>query len=145
MHGQRRNGHARMVGRLGRSNPLDSSRGCRFDIFSFGFKGPEDEAGILKSRDEVNKLIEEEVAEGLPAERIVLGGFSQGGSMTLVTGLTTPRRLAGLTVLSGWFAIREKVKTVCMGNLAPVTEKFDMLLVASRVACNRCSHLLGTR
>jgi len=81
-----------------------------FDIFSFGFKGPEDETGILRSRDEVNNLIAQEVAEGLPANRIVLGGFSQGAAMTLVTGLTTPHQLAGLTVFSGWFAIKEKIK-----------------------------------
>ena len=95
--------------------PLDSTRVCRFDIFSFGFKGPEDETGILQSRDEVNKLIAQEVNEGLPPNRIVVGGFSQGAAMTLATGLTTELGLAGLTVLSGWFPIREKIKGVCVG------------------------------
>jgi len=81
-----------------------------FDILSFGFKGPEDETGILQSRDEVNKLIAQEVDEGLPPNRIVVGGFSQGGAVALATGLTAELKLAGLTVLSGWFPIREKVK-----------------------------------
>ncbi|KAF9780322.1 Phospholipase/carboxylesterase [Thelephora terrestris] len=81
-----------------------------FDILSFDFKGPEDETGILYSRDAFNNLIEQEIKEGIPADRIVIGGFSQGAAMTLVTGLTTPHKLAGLTILSGWFAIRGKVK-----------------------------------
>ncbi|KAF9651266.1 Phospholipase/carboxylesterase [Thelephora ganbajun] len=81
-----------------------------FDIFSFGFKGPEDETGILHSRDKVNTLIEQEIESGLSADRIVVGGFSQGAAMTLATGLTTEHKLAGLTVLSGWFPIREQIK-----------------------------------
>ena len=32
--------------------------------------------------------------------------------MSLATGLTTPRKLAGLVVLSGWFPIRSKIKEV---------------------------------
>jgi len=91
-----------------------------FDIFSFGFKGPEDETGILRSKEEVNELIKKEVTEGIPTNRIVLGGFSQGAAMTLVTGLTTQHQLAGLTVLSGWFAIKEKVKEL---RQSPETSK----------------------
>ena len=91
---------------------LDSVYVCRFDIIAFGFTGPEDEPGILQSRENVNKLIEQEISEGIPSNRVVLSGFSQGGAMTLVTGLTSPHQLAGLTVLSGWLAIRGKVKEV---------------------------------
>lgn len=66
----------------------------------------------------MNKLIAQEITDGVSANRIVIGGFSQGGAMTLATGLTTQNKLAGLTVLSGWFPIREKIKEVCVGNLA---------------------------
>jgi len=81
-----------------------------FDIFSFGFKGSEDEPGVLRSRDEVYKLIAQEINEGIPSNRIVVGGFSQGGAMALATGLTAKHKLAGLTILSGWFPIRYKIK-----------------------------------
>lgn len=94
----------------------------RFDVFNFEFKGPEDESGILQSRDEVNKLIEQEIKDGVPPNRIVVGGFSQGATMTLVVGLTTKHKLAGLTVLSGRLPIREKIKEVRMGNLTLVVE-----------------------
>lgn len=105
---------------------MGSTRDRRFDIFSFGFKGAEDETGILRSKDEVEKLIAQEVDAGLPANRIVVGGFSQGGAITLATGLTTSRQLAGLTVLSGWFPIMDKIKVVCRDGFTPVTEKFDV-------------------
>ena len=91
----------------------------RFDVLSFEFKGPEDEHGIFRSRDEVNKLIAQEINDGVPPNRIVLGGFSQGGTMTLVIGLTTQHKLAGLTVLSGRLPIREKIGGVCMGGFIP--------------------------
>ena len=94
------------------SHPWNSTRAFRFDVFNFDFKGPEDESGILQSRDEVNKLIAQEIKDGIPPNRIVLGGFSQGAAMTLVIGLTTPHKLAGLTVLSGRLPIGEKVKEV---------------------------------
>ena len=117
----------------------------RFDIFSFGFKGPEDESGILQSRDEINKLITQEISDAVPQNRIVVGGFSQGGAMSLATGLTTEHKLAGLAVLSGWFPIRYKVKEVRVGGPVLVVKSFDTSLVDSRIACNNCSHLLGTR
>jgi len=60
--------------------------------------------------DKVRKLIEQEITEGVPSNRIVVGGFSQGGAMALATGLTASQKLAGITVLSGWFSIREEIK-----------------------------------
>jgi len=94
-----------------------------FDIFSFGFKGPEDETGILRSKDEVEKLIAQEVDAGLPANRIVISGFSQGGAITLATGLTTARQLAGLTVLSSWLPIKDKIKGL-LGSATTTTPIF---------------------
>lgn len=117
----------------------------RFDIISFQFTGLEDEDGILSSRDAVNSLIDQEINGGIPASKIVVGGFSQGGALTLVTGLMTPHKLAGLTVMSGWFAIRGKVKAVCRGKFVLATEVFEPPLVAPRTTCNHCTHLLGTR
>lgn len=109
------------------SHSQSSAHIYRFDIYSFSFKGEEDGTGVLRSKDEVNKLIAREITEGLPSNRIVVGGFSQGGAMTLATGLTTPHKLAGLTVLSGWFPIREKIKEVCGDNLVLVTKSLTRL------------------
>ncbi|KAH8092463.1 Phospholipase/carboxylesterase [Cristinia sonorae] len=83
-----------------------------FDIVDLGFAGTEDEKGMLKTVHSLNQLITAEVDAGIPADRIVLGGFSQGAAMTLLTGLTTERKLAGLTVLSGWLPLKDKFKAM---------------------------------
>jgi len=67
---------------------------------------------MLKSILSFNRLITAEVDSGIPPERIVLAGFSQGGAMSLLTGLTNERRLAGIVVLSGWLPINRKVKAM---------------------------------
>ncbi|PFH49264.1 hypothetical protein AMATHDRAFT_148040 [Amanita thiersii Skay4041] len=83
-----------------------------FDIYSFGFSGEEDEAGMLQSSRQINELITAEVNAGVDPGRIVLGGFSQGGAMSLLTGLTSERKLAGLAVLSGWLPLHKKIQAM---------------------------------
>lgn len=39
---------------------------------------------------------------GIPSNRILLGGFSQGGALALHAGLTYPEPLAGIMSLSCW-------------------------------------------
>jgi len=80
-----------------------------FDIRSFGFDAEEDEDGMLETVSSLSRLISDEVDRGIPASRIVLGGFSQGGTMSLLTGLTTERKLAGIAVLSGWVPLKDKL------------------------------------
>ncbi|KAI0650840.1 Phospholipase/carboxylesterase [Trametes meyenii] len=84
-----------------------------FDVFEFGaINAREDEEGMLKTMHSLNQLITAEADAGIPADRIVLGGFSQGAAMSLLTGLTTERRLAGVTVLSGWLPLHLKIKAM---------------------------------
>ena len=65
----------------------------------------EDEAGIRAAQASIETLLAQEKARGVPAERIVLGGFSQGCALTLVTGLRHAERLAGLVGLSGFLPL----------------------------------------
>lgn len=67
---------------------------------------------MLESVRKINELITKEIDDGLEPSRIVLGGFSQGGAMTLLTGLTTERKLGGLIVLSGYLPLADKIKAV---------------------------------
>lgn len=85
----------------------------RFDIYSFGFDTSEDEAGMLKTSASLNALISDEVNGGIPANRVILGGFSQGGAMSLLAGLTNERKLGGVAVMSGWLPLKNKFKAVC--------------------------------
>lgn len=76
-----------------------------YDILGFDLAQREDEAGLRKSQALVETLIAREKARGIPAERIVLAGFSQGCAMTLQTGLRHPEKLAGLLGLSGYLPL----------------------------------------
>ncbi len=59
-----------------------------------------DEAGIRQNRSAIQALIERENQRGIPSERIILAGFSQGGAMAYIVGLTHPDKLAGIIALS---------------------------------------------
>jgi predicted esterase len=67
---------------------------------------------MLQTARNLNELVTAEIESGIPAERIVLGGFSQGGAMTLLTGLTTERKLGGLVVMSGYLPLSTKIASV---------------------------------
>lgn len=102
-------GQYTLLRRIGTRSSLTTSR---FDIHSFGnFDAQEDEAGFAQSAASIDDIIATEVEAGISANRIVLGGFSQGGAMSLLTGLTK-RKLAGISVLSGWLPLRHKFKEV---------------------------------
>ena len=76
-----------------------------YDIVGTQIDRQEDAAGLRKSALSVAALIDREIERGIPANRIVLMGFSQGCAMTLLTGLRHPERLAGLVALSGYLPL----------------------------------------
>ncbi len=76
-----------------------------YDILTPNLVKREDEQGIRISEQAIAALIARENVRGIPAERIVLAGFSQGCAMTLHTGLRLPTKLAGLMGLSGYLPL----------------------------------------
>jgi phospholipase/carboxylesterase len=73
-----------------------------YDILNADLSRREDEAGVRASIARVHRLLEREIARGMPARRIVLGGFSQGCAITLAAGLRFGQRLGGLVGMSGY-------------------------------------------
>lgn len=73
------------------------------------FLDQQDGAGIMKSQDYFNTLVKEEMDKGIKSSRIVLGGFSQGGAMSLFTGLTSPEKLGGIFGLSCYLPLSDKI------------------------------------
>jgi len=89
--------------------PVTINQGMRmrawYDILQLG-GGPEDDAGLRASQKITEELIR---AQGLPASKIVLAGFSQGGAIVLQTALRYPERLAGVVALSTYLPLATTV------------------------------------
>lgn len=71
-----------------------------YDIAGIDRHSRQDEEGIRSSADAVRALIKRENQRGVPTDRIVLAGFSQGGAMAVFTGTRHPERVAGIIGLS---------------------------------------------
>lgn len=72
--------------------------------FDFSPGGEADTAGLRKSQARIHELIQNEIDSGIPATRIVLAGFSQGGVVAFQTALYYPKPLAGILALSTFLA-----------------------------------------
>ncbi|KAI1186136.1 phospholipase/Carboxylesterase [Nemania serpens] len=68
----------------------------------------QDEPGLLQTREYVRSLIQAEIDAGIPANRIVVGGFSQGGAMALLSSLTAKVKLGAVVGLSCWLPLDSK-------------------------------------
>jgi phospholipase/carboxylesterase len=82
-----------------------------YDILSFD-NPPlrEREADVRETEKAVFELIERERARGVPAERVVLAGFSQGGAVALHVGLRAREALAGVMVLSAYLLLPQRLE-----------------------------------
>jgi len=95
--------------------PVTINSGMRmrawYDIRHGDLRQREDADGLRQSQALIDALIEREATEhGIPPERVVLAGFSQGCAMTLLTGLRHPARLAGLIGLSGYLPMLDSTE-----------------------------------
>jgi phospholipase/carboxylesterase len=80
-----------------------------YDIKAADFSRGEDSEGIRESEQQLRSLIRREVESGIPAARIVLAGFSQGGAIVLHTGLRYPQPLAGILALSTYLPLADNL------------------------------------
>lgn len=82
-----------------------------FDITALDGRSPDDEQGIRASQQQIISLIENEKAQGVTSEKIVLAGFSQGGAIAMQTALRYEEPLAGLLALSTFLTLRDSLVT----------------------------------
>lgn len=113
-----RHPHVKWILPTASNNPVTLNGGMKmpswFDIRtltppSAGRSSMEDEAGMLASAARISALVSAEVDAGIAADRIIIGGFSQGAVIALLTGITSERKLAGLISLSGFLGLSDKI------------------------------------
>ena len=80
-----------------------------YDITEINIDRKIDAAQLIASAENIRLLIDRETDRGIPSERIVLAGFSQGGAVAYQTALTYMQPLAGLLCMSSYFATRETI------------------------------------
>jgi phospholipase/carboxylesterase len=80
-----------------------------YDVYGLGGVRREDAAGVRASQAAVEELLAREKKRGIPASRLVLAGFSQGGAIALQTGLRHPERLAGIMALSTYLPLADSL------------------------------------
>lgn len=79
-----------------------------FDVYSLTNLDREDETGIIESEEQIKHIINAEIAYGIPAEKITLAGYSQGGAMALHTAIRLKQKICGVLALSCYLPLPDK-------------------------------------
>lgn len=80
-----------------------------YDIKSMDLDKRADEQGVRESAAKVEQLITQEIANGIPASKIILAGFSQGGVVSLHLAPRLEQKLAGVMALSTYMCVPHKL------------------------------------
>ncbi len=78
-----------------------------YDINGIDRNAIQDVEGIRDTTREIHAIIDTEITQGIPSNKIVLAGFSQGGAIALFAGLTYHKTLAGILPLSTYLPIAD--------------------------------------
>lgn len=78
-----------------------------FDIIGLSPDSQKGEPRIKQAEENVKALVGQEVKNGIPSKRIILGGFSQGGALSINTALTTQQKLqVFIDALNYWLPLQ---------------------------------------
>lgn len=91
-----------------------------YDILAMNIEREIDYRQIMASADAITALIEREITRGIPSQRIVLAGFSQGGAVAYQTALSYKKPLAGLLALSTYFATYKTIVPSAANQSLPI-------------------------
>lgn len=96
-----------------------------FDIYGgFDASDKEDSEGVQESQRLITQLIAKEKERGIPSEKIILAGFSQGCAMALHTALCSPEKMGGVIGLSGYIPLIKQFPE----NRTPVNQNTPIFL-----------------
>ncbi len=68
-----------------------------------------DIVGMRRSVEQVRRLVDREIARGIPGERVILAGFSQGGVIALLSVFFRGLSLGGVLALSTYLPLASEV------------------------------------
>lgn len=88
-----------------------------YDLRNDDFLQDEDKEGLLNSADFCQSLIKNEIENGFSPNQIYIGGFSQGGAISLLAGLNFSEKIAGIFALSSYLPIPDKMENVIKNSL----------------------------
>lgn len=91
-----------------------------YDIFELSLDRKIDVTQLRASAAQVHALIEREIERGVPSEKIVVAGFSQGGAVAYEAALSFAKPLAGLLALSTYFATTETLVENTVNKNIPI-------------------------
>jgi|TARA_B110000977_G_scaffold195643_1_gene274472 phospholipase/carboxylesterase len=91
-----------------------------YDIIEIDIERKVDNSQLLASADQIKMLIDKEIDRGIPSNKIVLAGFSQGGAVSYQTALTYLQPLAGLLCLSTYFATHDIITPNAANKQLPI-------------------------
>lgn len=104
-----------------------------YDILELGENRRLDVDGLRDSAGKVQALLRREIDRGVPSERILLAGFSQGGAVCFEAGLSFQDRIGGIIALSTYFPTAASVVVhpaqsglpvlVCHGSMDPMLKE----------------------
>jgi phospholipase/carboxylesterase len=102
-----------------------------------------DMEGVLASEKAIHVLIQQQIDSGISADKIILAGFSQGGVVSLFTGLRFSQKLAGILALSCYLPTADKLPDNChtANKKTPILqnhgEQDDVVPMSSGVMANK--------
>lgn len=92
-----------------------------YDILHFDqISRQADVAGVKASVEMIRALIARENQRGVPSERIILAGFSQGGAIAYTAGTLHPEKLAGIVALSTYLPAPELIQAGLSNQDTPI-------------------------
>lgn len=100
-----------------------------YDIVGLGDRTIEECEGIEESAASIREILDKEHASsGIPYNRMVVAGFSQGGSLSLYLSLQQPaeKKLAGVLAMSGYLAGFKKFKITPGVEDTPILHQHGM-------------------
>ena len=86
------------------------------DLFDWpiGITAKDDKDGKNKAVQQIEDAVEKLERDGIPPNRIVIGGFSQGGAVALLTAYHRREEgkvpFAGCVCLSGWLTMKDELQ-----------------------------------